>query len=56
MIEHEQMIAVLVEPVEIAAAASGFELGPSTKDFIEDAVAQCLRGVDVGLTFGEPNL
>ena len=50
------MVAALVETVEVAARARRLAGGARAKPFVEDAVAQRLRRVDVGVAFGEPDL
>src|SRR5277367_4912909 len=56
VIEHEQVITVLVEPIEITTATGGFELRPRTEAFVKYSITQRLRGIDVSLAFGKPNL
>ena len=56
MVENEKVIAVVVKAVHIALSAGHFRQRPRAEPFIEYAIAQRLRGIDVGRCFRQPHL
>jgi hypothetical protein len=56
MIDHQEMIANIVEIVEIATQGRCARRGDGVHFFIEHAVPKGLEGVDVGVAAGEPDL
>ena len=56
VVEHQQVIADLVVAVAVAALLLGPGERPRAHDVVEDAVAQRLRRVDIGVTLRQPHL
>ena len=56
VVEHQEVIADLVELVPVAALPRGAGLRVRSHDLVEDAVAQRLRRVDIGGVLGQPHL
>ena len=56
MVEHEEVIAVLVETVDIAPPAQHFRQRPRAQRFVKYPVAQRLRRIDVRSRLRQPDL
>jgi len=56
VVDHQQMVAISVELVEVAAAPGGGRIGLGAEFLVEDAVAERLRRGDVGAVAGDADL
>ena len=56
VVDHHEMVAAVVEQVAVEAQPLSAGQRPRSHRLVEDAVAQRLRGVDIGARFGKPHL
>ena len=56
MVDHQKMIADTVETIDIAPVSGHFGRRLRAHLFVEDAIAQRLRGIDLGGIRRQPDL